>query len=310
MGERPRRAAGSADCSPAAARSRASARTIGDQAGLLLAGRASRAGRPDAPVAHQQVAAMRADRRRAGLGVVATLRRERLDEARLGIERRAARPASPRPRPRGASSGWGSQPGACARAAGELPDRLSSRGRDRDTGGRGSALQRAEPGGLEAARAQQAGALPERLAVARDRGRRAPDRRPGPGGRESAAEAPAPSLSSRSMAGVSQTTLGNLGERRLARRRGAVDPDQAPLALAVLDPCRSRDRSARAGPRAAPSRSRGRRRRSGRPRRDGRGADRAPGVRNEIASRRLVLPAPLGPVSTTGRGSVSRRRLR
>ena len=34
-----------------------------------------------------------------------------------------------------------------------------------------------------------------------------------------------------------------------------------------------------------------------------------PGARNEIASSRLVLPAPFGPVRTTGRGSTSRRRL-
>ena len=74
-------------CSPAAARSRASARTTAIRQRLLLAGRAVARRPPGGAVAHQEVAAVRADRGRAALAVVAPAGGERRGEARLGVER-------------------------------------------------------------------------------------------------------------------------------------------------------------------------------------------------------------------------------
>ena len=97
-----------------------------------------------------------------------------------------------------------------------------------------------------------------------------------------------------------------LAERRLAACRLAVDADDAPLAAggvaAGADPDRAasrRDRR-RDGPARRRAARAGRVRRSISPSRAPRRP--RPGARNDIASSRLVLPAPLGPVSTTGRG--------
>ena len=94
-----------------------------------------------------------------------------------------------------------------------------------------------------------------------------------------------------------------IGEGRGRGDRLAVDAAFARAARRPRRPaarcrCRAWRGRARLRPRQRPPRSRRLRRK--RPPRAWRGAGRGPGARSEIASIRLVLPAPFGPVSTTG----------
>ena len=91
-------------------------------------------------------------------------------------------------------------------------------------------------------------------------------------------------------------SISDLAAGRL--RRSAAGAGCQPVPIATSS-CRSATSAATAQPRgAADGPVRRRRRRAGR----------GPAISSEMASSRLVLPAPLGPVKTTGRASVSSRK--
>ena len=291
----------------AAACSRACAEQDGDQQRLLLAGRALR--RPACRCRHGRTAkigAVRADMRR---------RRLRHHCRRLRQSARAARPRRRAPASL-AERRLDRRPHAPAAPAGKARRprrrrRRSSRSADVAPRRRDGDAVRA-PCSLRARRArtascgplaQQLRALAQRLLVGGERVGMLGIEAVAPAGRGSAAAALAPSMKRRSICGVSQTKLDMLGQRRPgSARRRAVDAHDAALAAArssasrpvpICDHARRRSTAAATAqsvrgarpprPRRSISPSWARRR----PR---------PGARKEIASSRLVLPAPFGPV--------------
>ncbi len=106
-----------------------------------------------------------------------------------------------------------------------------------------------------------------------------------------------------------------LGQGGLRARRAAVDLHDAALAGVARGVAAGADLRGAARTRYRRRDRPGARRQRGRPRRrhaavdlaQAGAAQAAAGARNDTASSRLVLPAPLGPVSTTGRGSKARR---
>ena len=305
-GPRPRRGAGSAAARP---RRRAAAPRPGSgstRSAFCWPVEQSLAGRPEArswttrslrcgPTA---VVPVSASWRRAAARAVG--------EALLDVERRHASASQASTCPSSASSGWGKPAGGSIRAAAR-PRTVSRRAAATATPA--AAIWRSsarEPGRVDPAGAQQLGPLAQGMGIARElrRMRRiAAHHQP-------IEEAPplAGAVQEQPVHRRGQPDHGHdFGQRRLAQRRRCRRSARSgararrrwarPVRISTAPPGASRRAMTDQGP-APPLRSISPRRARRRPR---------PGARNEIASSRLVLPAPFGPVSTTGRGSVSSR---
>ena len=252
----------------------------------------------------------------AGLGVAQAAGGQLAAQAILGVERRhGGEPAVDLARhgERGAREGADAQP----RGGVEAMDRVGARGGQGHAVAGHGVLERGEPVRVAAALAQQAGALAQRIARRPPRRRHARDAAPSPAGRGSAgarrarrgtggraaASARRPRHAGRARSGSRPAGRRSARPGAAGRLRSAAGSSPVPMASrpSGVSSVAATAQAAASGSSPRARRQTSSRRARRRPR---------PGARKDSASRRLVLPAPLAPTSTTGSGPQSRRSWR
>ena len=264
--------------------------------------------------AHRRASACGARRDRSGAGRRWCGRPRRRGCARAPGARATSRPrhrhartATGRSRRRATAAPPGRRPPRRAGASAQLrrAHRLRAAARHRDAGFRHLVFQPVQPGRIARAEFQQPRAFAHRGLIAG--GARAwPASKPSTSRSRNLRRPLALSMNSRSIAGVSQIICtssprsAELCAGAPFRRTWRRSPPSRPQRQAGADFIESRRRARHSPPRPTARRWARRSVPCGYVRPAWRRAGRAPATASEIASSRLVLPAPFGPASTTG----------